>query len=403
MKQRKKFLLNVLFLFMLLAFIGCGKENQENSQEEPQNGETINIEENGNGIVLFSTKYDVEDYCQGCFIVSKNDGLLYGVLDKEGKEILPVEYDNIEFLNDENVKNGTDKILFMKTQYEDEYKVFDANGKEILDSEVSYIEFELPKGNSDPVFFEHTSENILRWYDEKGKLLLEIEKDPKTEIVIYQLTKDYFLMLEYKVSIIGYGTASQENLGIFLYNMSGDAVYSLKKGDLILPMHLENESVIFYLAEESGLCSKWSLDMDGQINELGELSKEEVENEISHYIVEDSNKSNSEEYYLGPEKNIHLYSTNSTWKLEDKNGNPLYDNRYYECTEVDNSYFLSNEDNQVCVIDKNGEKIIDYGRITRVDDDFYFDDNIMQRENYFVGDDGVCYVHDGEVEFFPAS
>ena len=55
----------------------------EASSSSEKYSEITQPEETANFIngLLFSTEYDVVDYCQGCFIVSKNDGLLYGVLD----------------------------------------------------------------------------------------------------------------------------------------------------------------------------------------------------------------------------------------------------------------------------------------------------------------------------------
>lgn len=96
---------------MLLAisgmiFSGCGKEEKtyvpqkkteteisKSENDSELETETEGISEGKN--YKITTEYDLEDYASGYIIVSKNDGLLYGVIDKEGNEVIPVEYDNI--------------------------------------------------------------------------------------------------------------------------------------------------------------------------------------------------------------------------------------------------------------------------------------------------------------------
>lgn len=107
-----------------------------------------------------------------------------------------------------------------------------------------------------------------------------------------------------------------------------------------------------------------------------------------------------EEYRLGKDKNIRLYTSNSTWKLEDENGNPIYDERYYECIYRDECYFLVNEDNQMCLIDRNGNKLVDYEYLTYDGKYGYFMGIAFDSDNFFVGDDGVSFVSGNEVYFF---
>lgn len=397
MKQRKKFLLNVLFLFMLLAFIGCGKENQENSQEEPQNGETINIEENGNGIVLFSTKYDVEDYCQGCFIVSKNDGLLYGVLDKEGKEILPVEYDNVEFLNANEVKEGIDSQVYLKTKYEDRYTIVNAKGNEILSEDATYLPYVLDE-NEKANFFYWENDDKIYFYNEEGKEIMEISKRADMDCNVIALSKGSILVINTYENADSF-VVEEKTDGFYLYDVNGTMLHEWGNDTFLLKDYIfadeKNRKISMYTTEDNALYTKYCISENGIIDS--------VENVDFSILYEDRKENQKDEEYIGRNGDIHLFKSNDTWKLEDESGTPLYDIRYYDCTEVDDSYFLSNEDNQVCVIDRNGDKVIDYGRIKKVDDGFYFDDNIMRMENFFVGDDGVCYVHDGKVEFFSAS
>lgn len=38
----------------------------------------------------------------------------------------------------------------------------------------------------------------------------------------------------------------------------------------------------------------------------------------------------SDKIYLGKDNENVLYTTNNTWKYEDSNGNPVYDDRYFQ-------------------------------------------------------------------------
>ena len=69
-----------------------------------------------------TTEYDLEDYASGYVIVSKNDGLLYGVIDKDGNEVIPVEYDNIQLVRGEDEKSDRDEVYFV-CEYEGEEEV----------------------------------------------------------------------------------------------------------------------------------------------------------------------------------------------------------------------------------------------------------------------------------------
>ena len=133
---------------MLLAisgmiFSGCGKEEKtyvpqkkteteisKSENDSELETETEGISEGKN--YKITTEYDLEDYASGYVIVSKNDGLLYGVIDKDGNEVIPVEYDNIQLVRGEEEESDKDEVYFV-CEYEGEEEVLDSNGQKILD------------------------------------------------------------------------------------------------------------------------------------------------------------------------------------------------------------------------------------------------------------------------------
>ena len=161
--MKKRVLYVILVSTLMLS--GCGKSNDqkqlnevksENTEKAVSNqntekasvSEKDNIRKIGNGSAIFSTNYKIEDYCNGDFIVSKSDGLLYGVINIQGKEIIPVQFDNISFMNDEKVVNGDSKNIYIKAKYEDQYSIYNENGEKILDGDASIINYKLGGGGT---------------------------------------------------------------------------------------------------------------------------------------------------------------------------------------------------------------------------------------------------------------
>ena len=68
---------------------------------------------------LFTTEYDIEDYCENAIIVSKTDGKVYGLLDNKGKEILPLDYDDLDFVNKDEYVTSEHENLYLKAEREE--------------------------------------------------------------------------------------------------------------------------------------------------------------------------------------------------------------------------------------------------------------------------------------------
>lgn len=100
-------------------------EDEENESEKDINeAEETVVQDNG---YIFSTEYTVEGYSHGYFIVTKMNGKLYGVLDAEGNEVLPLKYDQIGFYNSDEIIDGSMEDMLFKTKYENVYSIRDCN------------------------------------------------------------------------------------------------------------------------------------------------------------------------------------------------------------------------------------------------------------------------------------
>lgn len=87
-----------------------------------------------------------------------------------------------------------------------------------------------------------------------------------------------------------------------------------------------------------------------------------------------------------------MYTSNDTWKLEDVNGVPLYDDRYYSCCKLGDNFALSNENNEFCIINRNGNLLVDYGLIQITGDTFTYNGHTINDGDYFEGYDDICFI-----------
>lgn len=331
----RKTILIILAMIMVVGLTSCGG--------------------NSNG-KLFVTDYDVEDYCEEAIIVSKSDGKVYGVLDNKGKEIFSLEYDDIEFINkDEYIDEKCDN-LYICTEYEGEYTVYDLEKKEIIKSEKSIysIDYKLEDKNEDAPIFK--SANKL--YDKNGNEKMSLPEG----IYISQLTrfisgKCCLIPKEDKVFLCGFN----------IKDYNGNNIGSIDNATLLYECVYEN---MYYIGcelangtdDESPIYKMYVINSDGAFVEERELpSSYELQSEITE--IKNRNKDEN--------KAFKLYKSNSTWKLEDFEGNTLYEERYYEKlipNGENDCVALTNEDDELCIIGHQGTKYIDFG-VLKYDDD----------------------------------
>lgn len=389
--------------------IGEVEETSDTAEEDAEEDEEIVSTDTVENGLIFSTEYEIEDYCQGCFIISKNDGLLYGVLDRKGEEILPVKYDEITFLNKDRVSEGTDENLYLQTKYENDYAVVNSTGQEILDKKVSVISYKIGESNADSAFFREDEKTddlytqFIRFYKEDGTLLSELNCNGSYVSGTIMVSPDYYLLSTASVEQTDSYSASIWFENTYLYDKNNEVVEEWGGCNVNTAFYqVEGEKLAFYLQANEGEFIEWLVDSNGNTEYKESLSKDEFESVV--YTDKMKNVNSNEYYNLGENGNIKLYLSNETWKLENASGEALYEDRYYTCKKKEDCYLLSNEDNQVCMIDRNGNLVVDYGWIELQDKVYYFAGKEIDSDNFFSGDDGVCFIiktdDENQVYFF---
>lgn len=355
----------------------------DTAADEPVYAQNDEGEDSGRyqGEIVLETEYEIKEYCKGCFIVSKNDDLLYGMLDIHGNEILPVEYDDISFKNSKKVLKGEDEKLYVEAKYEGEYKIFDSSANLIFDQYAGLISYDFGVPTSDSAFWsvDNKEDKVRQIYTEDKRLLYEINysnqpllKEKSVSFMMYWTSPDYYFG-----SVVGQEIDGAAYIGaaLYLYNKNGEIIQQWNEAQFMDYVYCENNLKYFYVLFNDGIYKKYSLDDQGNVIYIQDMNMSEAEQEVAAKMYEEqfaSGEDIEEGIYLGNDKNRKLYHSNGTFKLEDENGNAIYDERYYECYREDGCYILVNEDNQACLINRNGKMVIDYGWLDGENDTVHF-------------------------------
>lgn len=375
-----KKLWKILFVACLISVLSaCGNtsvKQDENTYSYPYEDEVINgyditdntdsqpLYSSNNDGLLFTTEYTIVDYVENAIIVSKNNGLLYGVLDNNGNEVIPVKYDNIKFANKANYVEEKNENIYFIAKYESEYIIFDANGNELFRSKNPLEYINCFSGDDAPFFKEIPPGNDEIFYNEKLEHIGTATKNKSSEdkagdiqaisdicymyrehdvISYYHCYSDIYI-LDYNKNIInkfeGYQSAERSYGGFLGVFTDDEYILPLVNTSGGHPSFFPTDYTVFHIDKNGNTISKENM----TVNEYQDK-----------YLY-----SNTDEKY-------NLYSSNSTWKLEDLNGNPLLDERYYDKIDAigeNDCILLANENNEVCLFSRQGILYIDYGVLT---------------------------------------
>lgn len=330
--MKKRYFVILMMLLLSFVFSGCNKTNEK----------------------LFTTEYDIEDYCENAIIVSKNDGKVYGLLDNNGKEILPLDYDDLDFVNKDEYVTSEHSNLYLKAEREEFEMIFDVKGNEILKStgHLHVLHFELNSDVDDKntqFFYESimaADKNTIekyKFYNENGDFLSEVDNHVTIGDTIWLSNKCY----------IQWSFAD-----MVVYNYKGEEIYRFDKG-LGYKFKADNVFNMYLLANSEGKdLEEVIIDADGNMKSKGNIiTYNEYVNKYAAIKAENSKE-------IKTKKPYNLYGSNSTIKLEDWDGNALYEERYFDKLSPNGEndcVALTNEDNQVCIVGRNGVKYIDFG------------------------------------------
>lgn len=350
--------------------------------------------------MLFFTEYEIVDYCHGCFIVSKGNGLLYGVLNKKGKEILPVKYDHVIFLNGEELCDGIGETVYILAEHEGSFTVFDESGVQILDKEVKYVKYELKDVSMEEEHFVSYDDvqHKVSFYKTDGTLVSEGDFGTFFDEQLKEAWGNainragcMFLSPDYYLICIG-GAMDKVYWNTALYDADNQIVRQWEMSTFLTTTYNVDSSCDFFVRDAiEGIDYVYSIDRDGNLQEKGtvDMNEEYTHDAWSRVVQTRCQHKEEDTYYLN--NDIILHKTNNTWKLE-KDGKALYDEKYYDCLSESGYYFLENEDQALCLIDKEGDMIVEYGWLTKDGVEVYFKDSRLSADDFCAGDDGVCFI-----------
>lgn len=329
---------------MIFLFVGCGRKSQ-NLNSEIKNSDNNEMSQSLQNGFVFSTEYQVEDYYNGYFVVSKLQQKLWGVIDDKGNEVIPLKYSSLEIYNRDEIEDGREEELIFEAIYDKDMYLLDVNGKEYDSYDLSIKPY-LGENKSERKYYRREDTGIV-FLDSSKKELNSIEAKKGSLEAYYQLTDNYFLIIENRGVRWYY---------IYLYDLKGNVVweqgceeYRIRKFDDNVILCCRNTRDDFYSMNSDG---KW----------------EEVEGYYSDSIgIHKGKKVSGYNYTLGQDDNILLKSEkvsnaeNSTYniyKLVNKSGEPINNKQYFKCYNLDDKYFfLQNEDGGVTIINYNGDML----------------------------------------------
>ena len=376
----KKIMVIFISLAIMLCAVSCGKAETVSSQTK----KPISESKDNNTYISFknlSIPYEVIDYVENCIIVSKNNGLLYGIVDNEGNEVVPVKYDELEFLNKEAYIRGEVEEIYLVARFEDEKSVLDKNGTIILknkkdeqcdEHKISFLDYE-----HTPIFSESTPMFAVRkntieagvrtncenvFYNKKGEELY------KTDAVNFRFFNEKF-----SLSMKGSENKLLDHTGKVINTLNGTHATDIYSDGKFYVGFLEVSAT----EESTGTV----VILDSNANIL-ETKKFDYLKDYQAYISEiEPNK--SKEFY-------NLYKSNDTYKMEDLKGNPIYLERYYKkCYPAGkhSCVFLTDENDSVCVFGYHGKIYIEAGELFLKNKNVY-----LKTQN---GDKEIDAVHEG--------
>lgn len=402
----------VAFIGMaLLVLTSCGKELQENNgidyeeNKEIQNDVTDSnvVQESmentdGNGDIIFDTEYTIEDYCNGVFIISKSNGLLYGALNMEGEEIIPVQYDKISLVNEDNVVDGVNENIYIQTEYEDSSEVYNNKGIKMFDERVEAITFPIGDAEENSPLFMSSDYVVKNVYNEDGTVMFSRDATSYTstqygKIDIKWVSPRMYILIASDFEMKN-GILYTIYKGIYLQDIDGNTLQEWDDvGFAGFEQTYDNTYYIYFVSYETGYY-RVAIKEDGS-NEMESITEEEFKQARLDEAMKSYDTSGGQAtpiYYLGENNKNKLYTTNDTWKYVDGEENPIYDDRYFSLGKHNHMYLLSNEDNEVCIITQNGKKTVDYGHVTYSDTGYMFNGMLLMDNNVFADRDSVCFV-----------
>lgn len=300
------------------------KEDTENIYLIVQNKTKVGLIKNKDLIINF--EYKELEYNKENDVLTARKNAKSGILDLQGKEILPIRYDELSI-------NG----IYIYTKDENEEKCFDITGKEIKGKKYKSMN-KIGNGKFYLVIDENSLYGLL---DQERKTLIE----SKYSYLEY-LFEDYFIAYDKELGIIN---SNDEKIVEFKY----DVLSKIEDSNVVQAKNISKNTVELFSKEMKSL----GIFKNAVITKKDNHIEVNYEKYTKYFNLDGKELLNTEVYY-----NNKLFSVenNGKWGFKDKNGNIVIECVYDEVTEFNQYGFAGiNKDGKWGVIDANKNIILD--------------------------------------------
>lgn len=300
------------------------KEDTENIYLIVQNKTKVGLIKNKDLIINF--EYKELEYNKENDVLTARKNAKSGVLDLQGKEILPIQYDELSI-------NG----IYIYTKNENEEKCFDITGTEIEGKQYKSMN-KIDNGKYYLVIDENSLYGLL---NQERKTLIE----SKYSYLEY-LFEDYFIAYDKELGIIN---SNDEKIVEFKY----DVLSKIEDSNVVQAKDISKNTVELFSKEMKSL----GIFKNAVITKIDNYIEVNYENYTKYFNLDGKELLNTEVYY-----NNKLFSVenNGKWGFKDKNGDIVIECVYDKVTEFNQYGFAGiNKDGKWGVIDANKDIILD--------------------------------------------
>lgn len=262
-------------------------------------------------------------------ILVKKDGKT-GLVNEEGQFIIPTEYNN---------------ILIMEEGYKDEYIIVNNEGKYGVISTSSKIilepKYENVKYLNTKDKFAVSEDGILKLIDNSGKVLLEKGYDN----IIQAKGENVIIIKDNKYGVINLKSEQKIPTEYDELKYANSIYYIAKKDNKYGVIDIDNKEIIPF----EYMNINYILELDLAIGDKIETETVVFDNNWSQKLTGIVSEINKEKGYIKISINNEYKYYNS--KFEEKSNKEIL---------ISNNLFLSKKDNKYGYIDKSGKTVIDY-------------------------------------------
>lgn len=289
-----------------------------------QNKTKVGLIKNKDTIINFD--YKELEYNKDNNILTARKNAKSGILNLQGQEILPIEYDELSI-------NG----IYVYTKNEDEEKCFDITGKEIEGKKYK----SMTKINNGEFYLIIDENSLYGLLNKENETLIE----SKYSYLEY-LFEDYFIAYNKELGIIN---SKGENVTEFKY----DVLSKIENSNVVQAKDISKNTVELYSKEMKSL----GIFKNAVITKRDNYIEVNYEKNTKYFNLDGKELLNTEIYY---NNNLFSVEEDGKWGFKNKNGDIIIDCIYDEVTEFNEYGFAGiNKDGKWGVIDINKNIILE--------------------------------------------